>query len=96
MSLKQIAIGIQCVELGVDATAVAEIREPETVFRGLLERFLFGPTLAEALMSDQRLGGFGERSPRGPSVRAIAPLALPGYFRSLRREYFHQRFGGGL
>ncbi len=61
LSLKQIAISIERVELGVDAAVVAEVREPETDFQSFLKLFLFDAAFVEALMSDQRVGSFGER-----------------------------------
>ena len=56
LRLEQIAIRIERVELGVDAATVAEIGEPETVLQGRHERFLLAAALADALISDQRVG----------------------------------------
>ena len=62
LSLEQIAVRIQRVELRVDSAAVSEIRQSQTALQCCEERFLLRATFMQALMGDQGVGGFGECS----------------------------------
>src|SRR5579871_853937 len=59
--LKEIAVGVKRVQLGVHAALIANVGEPFAVFERFHQRFLMLAALAYALMRDQSVGYFAER-----------------------------------
>ena len=68
LSLKEIAIRIECVQLVIDTAAVPKIRETEPVLQSLLQCLLLRAALAEAPMGGEGVGGLGECSLDRPLV----------------------------
>ena len=61
LRLKEVAIGIQRIELRVDASAIAHVREAHPVFQRGHKRRLLLAALSYSLVGDQGIGDFGER-----------------------------------
>src|SRR5258705_11816620 len=53
LRLEKIAVGVECVQLGIHAPAVPHIGEARTILQRRDESFLLQPALAGSLMRDQ-------------------------------------------
>ena len=65
---KQVAIGIEGVELGIHAAAIAQVGQADAVLQGGHEQFLFFAAFPDPLMRDQGIGDFLERGLNGSLV----------------------------
>ena len=74
--LEQVAIGIQCIELRVDASAITKVCQPQPVFQSGHQRCLLFAALPHALVRDQRVGHLGERGLNGLLVSNQRAFAL--------------------
>ena len=66
--LKQVAIGIEGVELGIHPSAIAQVGQADPIFQGSYEQFLFFAAFADPLMRDQGIGDFLEGGLNGSLV----------------------------
>ena len=66
--VEQVPVGVEGVELGIHASAIAQVGEADTVFQGGDEQFLFFAAFPDPLVRDQGIGHFLERGLNGSLV----------------------------
>src|SRR5579863_2797604 len=60
LCLQQIPVGVECIELGVDASLISHVRQSFPLLKDANKSLLLHPGLLRPLMSNQRIGDFGE------------------------------------
>src|SRR5580704_220246 len=84
LGLKQIPVGIQGVELGVDAPLISQIRQPFPFLKDTNKGLLLCPGFSYSLVGNQRVGHFCERTLN--CLLILHQRAVPLGFRQLHAQ----------